>query len=110
MIFEDYYKMVIYGREDEYTEEDKIQIEKEYEDLRKRYIEYNYYSDKLARLKDFYTIDTVYVNRLFLVFLLCSTYSILLVYEHSGHAFSSKRLYKSRISASLRFRFSVIAV
>lgn len=59
LIFEDYYKMVIYGREDEYTEEDKIQIEKEYEDLRKRYIEYNYYSDKLARLKDFYTIDTV---------------------------------------------------
>ena len=43
--------------EDEYTEEDKIQIEKIYEDLRKRYIEYNYYSDKLARLKDFYTID-----------------------------------------------------
>lgn len=57
LIFDDYYKMVTYGREDEYTEEDKIQIEKEYEDLRKRYIEYNYYSDKLARLKDFYTID-----------------------------------------------------
>lgn len=59
LIFEDYYNMVIYGREDEYTEKDKIQIEKEYEDLRKRYIEYSYYSDKLARLKDFYTIDTV---------------------------------------------------
>lgn len=54
--FEEYWKNVIYGREDEYTEEDKKEIYKQYEKTREKIIRLLLIKQQLDSLTDFYEI------------------------------------------------------